>query len=177
MNIFILDDNIEKSAQYHVDKHVVKMILESAQLLCTSHHVRYNFVGNIGHKLSSDELKKVKANKNPNVPYAVTHPNHPCAIWTRASSSNYNYLWTLAFELNNEYQYRYGKTHKSWDQVIINLPDFYTDDIELTPFALAMPDEYKTNSAVESYRNYYKKAKSHIASWKNRPIPEWWNDY
>lgn len=177
MNIFILDSEINKSAQYHVDKHVVKMILESAQLLCSAHHVRYNFDGDIGHTLSPTERKKVSNNPHTRAPYKPTHLNHPCAIWVRKSTGNYNYLYELATELNKEYTYRYNKSHKSYDTVISKLPKFYSDNETITDFALCMPDQYKTIDPVFSYRKYYKAEKSHLASWKNRPVPEWWNDY
>ena len=68
MNIFVLDLDVKKCAEYHVDKHVVKMILESAQLLCGVHHI-----------VSPD---------NVNIPYKLSHKNHPCSIWTRKSLSN-----------------------------------------------------------------------------------------
>ena len=154
MNIFILDKDVKKCAEYHVDKHVVKMILETAQLLCGVHHM----------------IPQV----TPDVPYKLSHKNHPCAIWTRKSLSNYIYLCELGLELCKEYTYRYGKRHKS-EQVImwciVNRPNI--PDLGLTEFAVAMPDEYKVGDAVESYRNYYRGAKSGFASWKMRDVPEW----
>ena len=86
MNIFFLDFNTQKCAQYHCDKHVVKMILETAQLLCGVHHM----------------IPQV----TPQVPYKLSHKNHPCAIWTRDSLSNYLYLCDLGLELCKEYTYR-----------------------------------------------------------------------
>jgi hypothetical protein len=154
MNIFFLDENPTLSAQYHVDKHVVKMILETAQLLCGVHHVT--------------------AHDSTHVPYKLSHKNHPCSIWCRESLSNYLYLCELGLELSKEYTYRYGKRHKSQDVIewcLINKPNI--PDIEFTDPAKAMPDEFKVDSVVESYRNYYMGAKFSLAAWKNREKPFW----
>ena len=153
MNIFILDTDTKKCAQYHCDKHVVKMILETAQLLCGVHHM---------------------TNQITEAPYKLSHRNHPCSIWARESLSNYLYLCELGLELCKEYTYRYGKRHKSQDVIewcLINKPNIA--DKEFTEPARAMPDEYKSNCVVESYRNYYMGEKSKIAVWKNRETPEW----
>jgi hypothetical protein len=154
MNIFFLDENPTLSAKYHVDKHVVKMILETAQLLCGVHH-------------TTDQV-------TDQVPYKLSHKNHPCAIWARESLSNYLYLCELGLELGKEYTYRYGKRHKSIEVIewcIVNKPNI--PDIGFTKPAMAMPDEFKVDSVVESYRNYYMGAKSDLASWKNREKPFW----
>ena len=158
MNIFFLDENPKLSAQYHVDKHVVKMILETAQLLCSVHHV----------------TDQVNDQVNDQVPYKLSHKNHPCAVWTRQSLSNYLYLCELGLELGKEYTHRYGKKHKSIEVVlwcILNRPNI--PDIGFTQPAMAMPDEFKVDSVVESYRNYYMGAKINLASWKNREKPFW----
>ena len=155
MNIFFLDYDVKKCAQYHVDKHVVKMILETAQLLCGVHQI-------IG---------------TTDVPYKLSHKNHPCSKWARKSLSNYLYLCELGLELCKEYTYRYGKRHKSQDVIewcLINKPNI--PDIGFTEPAKAMPDEYKAKSVVESYRNYYMGAKSGFAVWKNREKPEWFKE-
>ena len=154
MNIFILDYDVKKCAEYHVDKHVVKMILETAQLLCGVHWV-----------------------SGGNAPYKLSHKNHPCAIWARESLTNYLYLCELGLELSREYTYRYGKKHKSQEIIewcIDNKPNIV--DKGFTEPAKAMPDEYKVKSVVESYRNYYKGAKSGFATWKQRETPEWYNN-
>ena len=152
MNIFFLDFDTKKCAQYHCDKHVVKMILETAQLLCGAHWV----IGN-------------------EAPYKLSHKNHPCAIWTRTSLSNYLYLCDLGLELCKEYTYRYGKRHKSQDVIewcLINKPNIH--DVDFTSPPLAMGDEFKIgNDVIESYRNYYREGKKLIVSWKNRVIPSW----
>jgi hypothetical protein len=155
MNIFVLDWDVKKCAQYHVDKHVVKMILETAQLLCGVHHL-------------TDQV-------NDQVPYKLSHKNHPCAIWARESMSNYLYLCELGLELCNEYTHRYGKRHKSQDVIewcVTNKPNIC--DKEFTEPAKAMPNEYKVDDVVQSYRNYYMGAKSGFAVWKMRDIPHWY---
>ena len=154
MNIFFLDFDTQKCAQYHCDKHVVKMILETAQLLCGAHHM--------ANRISL------------NIPYKLSHKNHPCSIWVRESLSNYLYLCDLGLELCKEYTYRYEKRHKSQDVIewcLSNKPLIY--DIGFTTPPKAMPDEYKVDDVIQSYRNYYVGAKKDFAKWKNRDIPEW----
>jgi hypothetical protein len=149
MNIFILDEDMDKCVQYHCDKHVVKMILEYAQILCSVHHL-----------------------SGGTAPYRLTHKNHPCNVWARESLSNYDWLLLLAHKLAHEYTHRYGKVHKS-SLVINSLPVPNIPDIGLTPFPQAMPDEYKSSDAVAAYRSYYLGEKSWMLQYKNRPQPDW----
>jgi len=157
MNIFFLDWDVKKCSQYHCDKHVVKMILETAQLLCSAHHITNQVTDQI--------------------PYKLSHKNHPCAIWVRESLSNYLYLCELGLELSKEYTYRYGKRHKSQDVIEwcltnrVNIPDK-----GFTEPPKAMPDEFKVKDVVQSYRNYYMGPKSKFAVWKNRNVPEWYKE-
>jgi hypothetical protein len=151
MNIFYLDNDVNKCAEYHCDKHIVKMTLETAQLLCSAHWV-------VGGQ----------------APYKLAHKNHPCSIWVRSSLSNYIYLCNLGLALCSEYEYRYNKIHKSKSVIswcLTNLPDL--KDIGLTPPALAMPEQYKSSDPVKAYRNYYIYEKS-FAKWKFRSIPFWY---
>ena len=150
MNIFYLHDNPKVCSQYHVDKHVVKMILETAQLLSTAHW------------LSGGEG-----------PYRATHKNHPSAIWARSNKSNYRWLCELGMELCKEYTHRYGKIHKTQQHLewlTKNIPNIPNG--KFTQPTLAMPDQYKSDNHVDSYRLYYIKDKSHLHSWKNRKTPE-----
>tara|TARA_R110000803_G_scaffold74903_5_gene139126 strand:+ start:3593 stop:4066 length:474 start_codon:yes stop_codon:yes gene_type:complete len=154
MNIFVLDEDVKLAAQYHNNKHVVKMVLETAQLLCGVHHVIEN------------EL---------DVPYRLSHKNHPCSIWARECIENYIWLCDFGIELAKEYTHRYDKRHKCQDIIewcIENKPNLLENG-DLTPFALAMPEDYKTDDPVESYRRYYILDKPHIADWKKRDKPEW----
>ena len=109
------------------------------------------------------------------VPYKLSHKNHPCAIWARECIENYIWLCDFGLELAREYTYRYDKRHKSQDIIewcIENKPNL-PEKGDLTPFALAMPDEYKSSDPVESYRRYYMMDKPHIAEWKRRKKPFW----
>ena len=178
MNIFILDENIDKCAEAHVDKHIVKMPLEAAQMLCTNHWIN-KYLGHIPRKLESNEWKIIKdAKTNPvrDFPYLPTMYNHPCTIWARESNDNYEWLYCYAIALNEEYRYRYGKDHKSVRDVILKLPDIVLPRSGLTPFAQAMPDELKGDNAVAAYRRFYHKDKATFASWKFRERPDWWLD-
>jgi hypothetical protein len=151
MNIFYLDRNVTKCAQYHNDKHVVKMILETAQLLCGAHWAT-----------------------GGEAPYKLSHKNHPCSIWVRSNKSNYRWLCELGLELCLEYEKRYGKVHKS--RAVILYCYEYTPNIPEGKFfepPLAMPDEYKESCHVQSYRNYYMGEKKDFCKWKDRVTPEW----
>lgn len=152
MNIFVLDKNIKRCAQYHCDQHVVKMILESVQLMCTT-------------------LNK----KGFITPYKSTHINHPCVIWLEESYDNFIWLGKLTKALNSEYQYRYQKDddHKSMN-VLKQIEQHQYESNGLTPFAQAMPDEYKvTDDAVSAYRMFYIKDKMRFAKWSRRQPPKW----
>lgn len=156
MNIFFLHWDPRICAMMHVDKHVVKMILESTQMLCTAHHVT--------------ESKYIP-------PYKMTHKNHPCNVWLRESQSNYRYLVALGIELCKEYTYRYGKIHKCQayiEELEKNIPNI--PEKGFTKPAQAMPDMYKSNDSVESYRSYYFFDKINLHSWKKREVPEWINE-
>jgi hypothetical protein len=161
MNIFILSKNIKRCARYHANAHVVKMILETAQILCSAHVVLDNI-------LIINEVPL----------YKLTHKNHPCNIWVRTSSENYIWLYKLFCELCKEYTFRYKKVHlceKKLKEVLSNIPKNITRG-DLTNFALAMPDECKIdNDAIKSYRKYYNTRKTHIGKWKDRKIPHWYN--
>lgn len=177
MNIFYLDSDVTKCAEYHNDKHVVKMILEYAQLLSTAHRVldgKEYIDASSGRKIKRWRLEDTSLEGQL---YKATHINHPSAVWVRQSNNNYNWLVCLFQSLLSEYTYRYGKIH-SCDRLVywlrqppVNIPIGYKT--QPTP---AMPDEYKVPDSVQSYRNYYVGAKKTMAKWKNRPVPEWWSD-
>lgn len=151
MNIFFLDSDHETNAKYHIDRHVVKMVTEYAQLLS-----------------SAVRLSGIDAG------YKLTHPNHPSAIWTRESLDNWLWLRDLSEALNYEWMYRYDHfiNHKAYD-TILQLPLPNIESKGITPFRLAMPDDVKHENPIQAYRNYYNVHKQHIASWTNRDIPDW----
>lgn len=158
MNIFYLDNDPKQCAIMHCDKHVVKMIVETAQLLSTAHHV-----------LDGDTGKPI---------YKTTHKNHPSAIWCRQSDSNYVWLWCLLVSLCKEYTHRYGKIHKcQWSGLVKELMTLPANIQQgpFTPPTPAMPDEYKTGESLTSYHNYYNGPKRSFAVWTNRTIPQWFN--
>ena len=182
MNIFILDENIIECAKAHIDAHSGKMQLEAAQMLCTNHWVD-KYLGYVPRKLTSEEwavLKDAKTNEVRDFPYLPTMYNHPCTILARESQQNYEWLFSYAMALNEEHLYRGGANHKSFNEVINKLPDMDNlPDLGLTPFAQAMPDELKSDNAVESYRMFYMKDKAAIgkgANWKVRGKPYWWSE-
>lgn len=175
MNIFFLSDDPFVAAQQHCDKHVVKMIVETAQLLSTAHRINDGEecveLTNNGRRIKRYRLR----DERDAVLYKSTHPNHPSAVWCRQSSENYKWLYTLFLALLQEYNHRYKKEHACIKLVrpLRKLPD----RINTKPFAEpppAMPDYCKVKgSAVESYRNYYVNEKKHFAKWTNRPVPNW----
>lgn len=144
MNIFFLHLLPRICALYHVDRHVVKMILETCQLLCTAIWVT-----------------------GGEAPLKKTHENHPSAKWARESRKNWKWLRQLGLALCTEYTYRYGKIHKLESTIRdLKCPDLPRIDFTCPP--LAMPDEYKDKNQITAYRNYYITGKKHLHLWKNR---------
>lgn len=181
MNIFFLDRNPYVAAKYHCDKHVIKMILESSQLLSTAHRfldgtkVEVEIKGRILKRwIHPDPILDA-------VLYQATHINHPCCLWVRQSAANYEWLWILAQELNKEFVRRYGKQvnhasidllKKALDKYPKNLPD-----LGLLEPPQCMPPEFQADDFVQGYRNYYVGAKLDIATWTDTPIPQWFLRY
>jgi hypothetical protein len=125
------------------------MCLEAAQLLSTA----LNECGGLGF-------------------YKSTHKNHPCALWARKTKGNFNWLKRHGLALCEEYTKRYKRAHKC-EGLIESAYDTVIPDGELTGFALAMPDFYKSDDPVKSYRSYYYNEKCNIATWKIAQ-PYWW---
>ena len=161
MNIFYLDHDQSVCASYHNDRHCVKMILEYAQLLCTAHR-----------EIDGDDCM------HPDVLYKSTHKNHPSAVWARESSTNYLWLYKMFKELCKEYTYRYEKQHASWIKLgeILQQTPIHIPTGNFTQPTPAMPDECKIGpTSLESYRHYYNTEKRHLATWKKRPVPVWYD--
>jgi hypothetical protein len=181
MNIFFLDFNAKMCAQYHNDKHVVKMILETCQLLSTAHRVidgvLLTGISDSGRKTTSWILPDGRND----VLYKATHLNHPSAIWVRQSKENYLWLHSLLCELSQEYTYRYGKVHKCEQIGLIDALGKFPNNLKTRGFTEPTPAMDKSyiieNDSIASYRNYYQNAKQHLASWSgkinSRNIPEW----
>lgn len=175
MNIFYLNADPLLCAQQHVDKHVVKMIVEYAQLLSTAHRL-LDGVETLGFSASGRVVKRWQLpDDRDEVLYHATHKQHPSALWTRASKENYLWLSCLFDCLLKEYSFRYGKVHSTarLSSALQQSPSRIISQgfTEPTP---AMPDHYiVSNDSIQSYRNYYQGSKSHLFAWKNRPIPDW----
>lgn len=156
MNIFWLAHGIDESVKALCDKHVVKMVLETAQLLCSA----YKDTG-----------------LDP--PYRVTHYNHPCAVWVRASSKNYEKLCVYGQTIAAEYTHRYTRRHKSLDVIhwcVANKDALTHPHTKPTTPPQCMPEKYKHPDLVTAYRAYYKhKATVIKMTWTKRPKPKWLN--
>lgn len=182
MNIFVLDHSIQNCAKYHVDKHVVKMILEYCQLLSTAHRV---IDGKEVVTLSESGRRSkgyILSDYRQDVLYKATHINHPSAVWVRQSAFHYTWLSNLLTELCLEYTYRYNKVHKCASSGLVSELKLLPSNIRFdTGFVLpppAMPEYCKVaGDVVQSYRNYYMKEKVGIASWSgkfnSRSVPPW----
>ena len=179
MNIFYIHENPTTCAQQHVDKHVVKMILEYAQLLSTAHRVLDGTESAGLSKTGRKQKRYVLPDERDSVLYNATHLNHPSAKWARHSACNYRWLFKLWIELMREYNYRYGKIHSSARLIpyLKNTPTNIQNLGFCAPWR-AMPEEFKADRSeseytVKSYRAYYNGAKMNMFKWKNRPTPEW----
>ena len=175
MNIFYLDSDPVKCAEYHNDKHCVKMIVETAQLLSSAHRVldgNKNIIKNTsGRKQTVWEL----AGDIDGIVYKATHVNHPSARWARASRANYLWLYQLFSALAGEYKYRFNKDHMSWVKLadILKYPPVNISNNHFEEPYLALPDEYRKYNAVTAYRMCYMGSKRHLAKWSKRDKPEW----
>jgi len=176
LNVFFLDYDPKTCAEMHCDRHVTKMIVEYSQLMSTAHRV---LDGTPIQRLSASGRKQtayVLADNRDTTLYSATHINHPSAVWVRQNHQNYNWLYAMWCHLLDEYTHRYGKIHacaRLKNALLVppkNIPlGIFT---EPTP---AMPDDVKVpGNSLASYHNYYKQNKTHLAQWKNRPVPTWY---
>ena len=161
MNIFVTDTDPVVCASHHCDRHEAKMILESAQMLCAVWH-RYG-------------------ETFPGI-YKETHPNHPCTLWAGENTANYYWLVRLFSALNAQRVARGKANHKSCITLyphVLSAPDGLPVDSERTPFAQAMPDEFKHDDATVAYRNYLLAKRCEWSTrglyftYKDREMPEW----
>lgn len=153
MNIFYLSNDPAKAATYMYNKHVVKMLLETAQLLCTAHH---------------------ELGSNIDVPYKATHKNHPSAIWVRRSSMHYQWAYEHMLALGNEYTKRYGKTHLTITKcrdILSNMPgDLINNGFTQPP--QCMPEEYHSDDSVDAYWKYYINEKANCCNLNKEKLHE-----
>ena len=176
MNIFFLNPDPKICAQEHISKHVVKMIIEYAQLLSTAHRFLDGTQSISLSKTGRKQTRYVLPDERESILYSATHLNHPSAIWVRKSDQNYMWLAELLERLCGEYTYRYGKIHKTErDGLMQFLKNNFPKNIPWDKFTEptpAMPEQYKIlGDSITSYKNYYLGEKSHMFVWKNRQIP------
>lgn len=151
MNIFVLNKDPVFAARNLCDKHIVKMPLETAQILSTAVF------------LSTPGL------------YKPSYQKHPCVLWASKTFGNFIWLYRHGKALCEEYTNRYGKIHKS--QSVIELAGTFRDILPkgiLTTFAQCMPEQYKQKSAIKAYRDYYLNDKAYFAKWNYSDKPKWW---
>jgi hypothetical protein len=163
MNIFVLDNDPETAAQMMCDKHIPKMIVETYQMLGSALR---------RHGATDDQMPLTQAGK----PLKGGYHHHPCTKWVGDNICNFAWTWWHGIELCNEYTFRYGKVH-SCERGIRHIGQMFDmiPNGPQTPYAQAMPDEYKSANAIDSYRRYYIMDKSRFAKWeKGREAPYWW---
>ena len=164
MNIFVLDENPITAATMMCDGHIPKMVVESAQMMASA-------VRRWG--ATDDVMPLTKAGK----PYKGGYANHPCTVWAGDTFGNFSWLTDHAMALCVEYTSRFGKEHTCADPIsqLWHLGMNWVGAGKRTPFAQAMPDEFKQENAVQAYRAYYHSKT--FAKWeKGTPAPHWWNE-
>ena len=152
MNIFFLDENLTLCAQYHCDRHVVKMILESTQILCT-----------VLHTHGVDAV------------YRPTHLKHPCVLWAGKSLDNWLWLKELVVELNQEYQYRFKHSESHRSAIVASeLPCPPLPSLGITERPQTMPEQYRVQGdPIAAYRQFYLGEKAHLLKYSRRTVPSW----
>jgi len=159
-----------------VDRHVVKMILETAQLLSTAHRI-IDGMEYEGQSRSGRKAKRWKlSNDLDDTMYSATHINHPSAVWTRQSVANYSWLFDHLLALGDEYTHRYGRSHLTIDKLgnILSNPPANLTEQAFTTMPSCMDNQYKVgDDPVENYRSYYNYGKVDLLRWTNRRPPDW----
>ena len=170
MNIFVLSDDPVEAARMHCDKHVPKMCVEAAQMMASALR---------RHGATDEQMPLTKKG----TPYKGGYAHHPCTLWAGDSEANFAWLTRHAIALCNEYKQRFGKTHacerpiRSMIGLVHLFPDQYpSPEAALTPFAQAMPDEYKDDNPVVAYRAYYisKIDSPGGVHYRHTSAPDWW---
>jgi len=176
MNVFYLDKDPKRCAEYHLDKHVVKMIIEYAQLMSTAHRI---LDGEEYTDLTANNRKikrwRMADEKYENGLMKASHMNHPSNIWLRQNNQNYIWLNQMWNYLLLEYTHRYGKQHacEKYKDVLYAPPVNIAEGVFTDPTP-AMPDDCKIpNDSLASYHKYYKERKAHFAKWTKREVPQW----
>ena len=170
MNIFYLSHKVSQCARWHCDRHVVKMILETTQLLYTAKWLLSSIPD------FSDAPYRKGTEERGYRP--IKNQKHPCAIWTRQSLDNYVWLCEFGLALCKEYRHRYGASKRhSCEDHLQWLYEFPPDNLHPTGWTeplKAMPDEYRiSKNSLISYREYYRKGKKHLLTYTKRHRPHW----
>jgi hypothetical protein len=186
MNIFAVSVNPKTAANNLCDKHIPKMIVETAQMLSTAHRL-LDGAEYQGSSATGRAVKRWRLDyQRDSLVYHAGYVNHPCTTWCRSTLGNYQWLATHGRQLCEEFKYRYMKPHKTeslMDFLLNNPPVKITQSTAVEDFTLAMPDTYKFSvgvdgeplSKVEKYRNFYICEKSRFAYWKNfNNVPMWY---
>lgn len=183
MNIFVLDNDPVIAAQQQCDKHVVKMIVESGQMLSTAHRMLDGIIERRPSKSGKTTVNYYKLEDDrENILYKAVHHNHPCSVWTRECCVNYTWHYNHFVALCEEYKYRYGKVHSTDTKlrhVLRNKPHNIPHEHEMTPFKLAMksnPECIALGNPIEAYRAFYQtKQERFKMEWTNRTRPSWFH--
>ena len=181
MNVFILSTNPIEAAQLQCDKHVPKMVVESAQMLSTAHRI---LDGTLTRRPSKSGKTMVKYyemvdDSFEDILYKAVHMGHPCTLWTMQTAANYRWHYDHFTALCDEYTYRYGKVHKcdrDLREVLCHLPDNIPRG-DRTPFKLAMksnPECIALGDPVKAYQAFYQTKQDRFKMvWSKRPVPKW----
>ena len=175
MNIFYLHEDPIQNAKWHIDKHIVKMPIEYAQLMSTAHRLLDGEMY-IGKTAIGRNIKRWRLHdEREDILYKASHINHPSAIWVRESIENYFEMYKLYMAVLSEFTNRYGKIHgSSKPSIALIRPPSNIPMVKGTQLPQCMPEICKVkNNPILAYRNYYIVEKNSFASWKNREIPEW----
>ena len=184
MNIFVLHSDPVLAARDQCDKHVVKMIVESAQMLSTAHRLLDGTMTQEPRKAANGNWRRVKVWKlddshMDSILYAAAHTGHPCTKWIMESAMNYDWLYVHFLELCKEYEHRYGKDHATRAKlgVILGNRPKNIPLVKSTPFKLAMqsnPECMYADDPVRSYREFYQTKQSRFKmKWTKREVPTW----
>ena len=167
MNIFVLDEDPKKAAEMMCDKHIPKMVVESAQMMASALR---------RHGATDEDFIEHDILTKKGTPYKGGYSNHPCTKWAGDSFENFNWLTKHAICLSIEYTKRYGKTHACENPIIFMISLWEKiPKSKMTPFAQAMPDKYRDSDVVKAYRAYYHSKT--FAKWdKGTSTPTWFKE-
>tara|TARA_A100000164_G_C21645811_1_gene647981 strand:- start:203 stop:745 length:543 start_codon:yes stop_codon:yes gene_type:complete len=178
MNIFYLHENPTQNAKWHIDKHIVKMPIEYAQLMSTAHRLLDGEMY-LGKTANNRNIKRWRLNDvREDVLYKASHINHPSAIWVRESIENYYQMYDIYLATLTEYTTRYGKIHGSTKPAtLLSKPPKNIPIIQGTQIPQCMPEDCKVpHDPILAYRTYYINEKKSFASWTKRLPPYWFED-